>query len=264
MLCPNPKQKEKSIWNFRCLSRSILKYKHMNKDINKRKPHVSNNSGNNEWYTPKYIIDAARRTMGSIDLDPASSEIANRTVQATVFYSKEDDGLIQPWFGNVWLNPPYSKDLIRQFVSAVRNKRSEYDQAIILVNNATETRWFQDLLNVASAVCFVDSRIKFLDMDGKPGNPLQGQAIFYVGSYHSTFVINFSQFGMCRIRCDLKFDLITVPDNSYKNGDMPEQSKFNKNGHSCYALGHKTWKTRKKWVDAPKDKKLIKKYISSV
>ncbi len=51
-----------------------------------KKPHLSQNSGNNEWYTPNYIIDAARKTMGSIDLDPASSAIANQTVMAKKYY----------------------------------------------------------------------------------------------------------------------------------------------------------------------------------
>ena len=155
----------------------------MNTKINIRKPHVSNISGYNEWYTPQYIIDAARKTMGKIDLDPASSDIANRTVQATTYYTKDDDGLSMPWFGNIWLNPPYAKGLIGKFASAIKNKRSDYDQAIILVNNGTETQWFQNFSIVTSAICLVKKRVRFFDINGNLGKPLQGQVIIYVGSH---------------------------------------------------------------------------------
>lgn len=59
-----------------------------------------------EQYTPPKIIDAARFVMGDIDLDPASSALANRTVRATTFYTQEQDGFAKEWCGNVWLNPP--------------------------------------------------------------------------------------------------------------------------------------------------------------
>lgn len=76
-----------------------------------KKPHVANNSGqNNEWYTPPEYTHAARECMGAINLNPASCEIANRTVRATTYYTIEDDGLTKPWYGRVWLNPPYSRN----------------------------------------------------------------------------------------------------------------------------------------------------------
>src|SRR6266849_1217818 len=41
-----------------------------------------------EWYTPKKFIDAARKVLGEIELDPASSQQANRIVKATTFYDE--------------------------------------------------------------------------------------------------------------------------------------------------------------------------------
>src|SRR5260221_7395603 len=63
----------------------------------------------NEWFTPSRYIEAARLVMGSIDLDPASCSEANQTVKAKRYYSIDDNGLEQPWYGNIWLNPPYGR-----------------------------------------------------------------------------------------------------------------------------------------------------------
>jgi ParB family chromosome partitioning protein len=135
--------------------------------------------------------------MGSIDTDPASSDIANKVVDASEYFTKEMDGLYLKWRGNVWMNPPYAQPLINQFAEAVSQKleSGEIDQAIILVNNATETQWFQRMAGVASAVCFPKSRIKFLDPSGKPGAPLQGQAIIYFGNCPKLFRQEFSTYG---------------------------------------------------------------------
>ena len=69
------------------------------------KPHVANNSGDNEWYTPKPYIDAARAVMGNIDIDPASSDEANKIVQASKIYTAEDSGLKHDWAKITWINP---------------------------------------------------------------------------------------------------------------------------------------------------------------
>lgn len=161
-------------------------------------PHVSHNSGENEWYTPTKYIEAARRVLGSIDLDPASSDVANVSVRASHYYTAEDDGLTKEWNGATWMNPPYSQPLISQFCI---KWMKEYDagnitSGIVLVNNATETGWFQTLLSRSSSVCLPKGRVKFIDAAGNPsGAPLQGQAVLYFGENCDTFAREFSGFG---------------------------------------------------------------------
>lgn len=163
-----------------------------------KKPHVAHNAGENEWYTPPEYINAARLTMGGIDCDPASHDKANEIVQAKEYFTKERDGLKQKWHGRVWMNPPYAQPLISQFSMAIVSKyrSGKIEQACILVNNATETAWFQEMMECCECICFIRGRVRFLDVDGKPGAPLQGQAVIYLGDKQRGFVDNFSKFGL--------------------------------------------------------------------
>lgn len=161
-------------------------------------PHVARASGNDEWYTPAPLIEAARRVMGAIDLDPASSESANRLVGAAAYFDAEADGLGQPWAGRVWMNPPYSRGLVDPFVQRLAEhvETGAVTAAVVLVNNATETGWFGRLLDVASAVCLLRGRVRFLVPDAGPAKtPLQGQAVLYVGADCDRFAEVFGDFG---------------------------------------------------------------------
>lgn len=168
-------------------------------EVTKNKQRVVYNSGNNEWYTPEEYIVCARKVMGCIDLDPASSEIANRTVQAEMYYSKEDDGLQHKWYGNVWLNPPYGRKPIVQFVDKLIHELPNIKNAIVLVNNATETKWFGKMVAHASAVCFPNHRVRFYAPDGKIAHPLQGQALLYIGNHVEEFCTAFGDKGWCAL-----------------------------------------------------------------
>ncbi len=162
-----------------------------------KSPHVSQNTGESEWYTPFEYIACAHSVMGRIDLDPASSELANKTVRASKIYTAKDDGLSKVWGGKVWMNPPYSAELVRQFVSKFAKQVNNKDihEGMVLVNNATETQWFNELVSVSNAVLFPSGRVKFLDPSGKPGAPLQGQALTYSGKNLEKFINEFGGFG---------------------------------------------------------------------
>lgn len=87
---------------------------------------VNQTSGNTEWYSPTELVEAARRVMGTIDFDPASSYRANyNIVRATRFCAAPEyeitgeigglpvrrysgGGLELPsWNGRIWMNHPF-------------------------------------------------------------------------------------------------------------------------------------------------------------
>ena len=168
-------------------------------EVVEKRPHVTNNSGQNEWYTPAEYVLIARGVMGGIDLDPATAETAQEYIDAERYFTIDDDGLSNDWSGRVWLNPPYSKDLCGRFAEKLLDHfiAGDVTQAVVLVNNATDTGWFQSLSKIASAVCFPSGRIKFLGADGNEKNtPLQGQAFLYCGNRVQRFAKAFEAIGL--------------------------------------------------------------------
>jgi phage N-6-adenine-methyltransferase len=152
-----------------------------------------------EWQTPERYIESARNVLGVIDLDPASTPEANEIVKASKFYTKEEDGLTRPWFGNVWLNPPYG-GMAKEFVAKLIQEFEYGDvrSAIVLLNaNSTETRWWQPLWQYP--ICFTDHRIKFVSPDGlSESNPTNGSAFVWMGRRStklSAFINQFSKWG---------------------------------------------------------------------
>ena len=166
----------------------------------KKLPPIAYNGGgkNVEWYTPEKFVEAAREVLGDIDCDPASCETANKIVKAKLFYTIENDGLRNEWRGRIWMNPPFSSGLIEQFVNKLLNEldSGNVTSAIVLVDNATETRWFTLLAIHADAICFTNFRINFLSGgDFKAGSPTRGQAFLYFGTGTDKFVEVFQKFG---------------------------------------------------------------------
>ncbi len=159
----------------------------------------------NEWFTPRPYIEAAREVLGEIDLDPASCEFANRTVQAKQYYTKQDNGLMLPWkCRSLWLNPPYGKSaqggsLLQMFVERLRQQYElgNCTEAILLIPVNTATRWFVPLWQ--QPICFPTKRIRFNTENGPSDGAAFPTCLVYFGPNEQRFVEVFSKFG--RISC---------------------------------------------------------------
>lgn len=163
---------------------------------------ASEGRDSDSWFTPARYLNAARLALGGwIDLDPYSSAEANEAVRARYYYTADRPApAAEEWpeCDTAWMNPPYSGKLVleacQKFVAAFRAGR--FKEGIVLVNNATETRFFRLLMFEARAVCFTDHRIAFEAIDGKriSGNP-RAQVFFYFGKDATRFEECFEQFG---------------------------------------------------------------------
>ena len=119
-----------------------------------------------EWYTPRDVFD---RLALRFDLDVASPMSGPLPwVPADRFYSPRENGLMQPWEGRVWCNPPYGPPGV-----AFVHRMVEHNNGVLLVPARTETRWFQHAATHAHAVAFLRDRIHFIREDG-----LQARASF--------------------------------------------------------------------------------------
>ena len=160
--------------------------------------HRAQGTGQNEWYTPAEYIGAVWDVLGTIDLDPASSEIANKVVGADRFFTAEDDGLARKWTAKtLWMNPPYAQPIIYQFIEklALSFAEGRVLEAIVLTHNYTDTAWFHKAEESCNAVCFTRGRIGFLSPNGDKAAPTQGQAFFYFGSNVDRFAKRFRSIG---------------------------------------------------------------------
>lgn len=124
---------------------------------------VLTSSNSDEHNTPSYLVEAAREVLGVIDLDPMSNALANETIRATTYYTKEDDGLNKDWFSNVWLNPPFSlsKLAIPKLINSY--ELGDITQAVLLVKSDVSTQKYK--LLYPYSFCELNSRVKF-----KPNN----------------------------------------------------------------------------------------------
>lgn len=154
---------------------------------------VHNSSESQEWYTPKEVVDSVIAALGEIDIDPCSNSHENPNVPAKVYYTKEDDGLSKDWYGRLYMNPPYGRDVKKWADKALAEiAAGRVTEAVILVAARTDTRAFEALADTCRCWCAVKGRLKFSGCENSAPFP---SAIFYFGTNASTFYHHFVEMG---------------------------------------------------------------------
>ena len=148
-----------------------------------------------ELYSPAEYVDAAREAMGGIALDPASCAVANEVVRAERYYAKDDLGQTRDWRADsVWLNPPRSAPTFDQFIWRMMAdyEAGVFRRGIALVDNSTESDWFQLLGASANAIIFPPKRARLWRSDGDGGKAKSaapvGHALIYFGDRPDRFL----------------------------------------------------------------------------
>ena len=108
--------------------------------------------------TPSYVLDPVRTALGRIALDPCT--LPSNPVGAEQWYTPAEDGLVQPWEGPTFCNPPYGKAR-EPWVERCIAHAATGAAVVLLIPAATDTRIFQRALDTATAVVFVRGRLKF-------------------------------------------------------------------------------------------------------
>ncbi len=152
-----------------------------------------------EHYTPKEIIEAAISVLGAIDLDPCSNSKDTPNVPALEHFTIADDGLSLPWFGRVYMNPPYGR-VIGDWTQKLAGEyqAGNVTEAIALVPGRIDTQWWQSL-GLRYPACFYTGRLVFIGNNDPAPFP---STIFYLGEDIAKFYEVFSAIGQIWTRID--------------------------------------------------------------
>jgi hypothetical protein len=119
--------------------------------------HHSHRAGTVRWLTPPHIVEA----LGKFDLDPCGAP-GHDLAAHTFLLERGDDGLRDPWFGRVWVNPPYGAEAWTWL-----DKLAEHGTGTALIFARTETAGFvATVWAKASALLFLHGRLHFHHADG--------------------------------------------------------------------------------------------------
>ena len=118
-------------------------------------------SESNDWATPQKLFDDLNTEFGPFDLD-VCAEAWN--AKCTRFFSPSDDGLLQPWSGRCWMNPPYGRQIGRWIEKAYREAGNGCT-VVCLIPARTDTSYWHTYVMKADVIRFLRGRIYFVQRE---------------------------------------------------------------------------------------------------
>lgn len=112
------------------------------------------------WATPQYFFDELNEEF-HFDLDVCALP---GNAKCEKYYTPEMDALSQPWYGNVWCNPPYGREVAGWVRRAYLSTATCVANVVVMLLPArTDTRWFHDYIFKSrfTEIRFVKGRLKF-------------------------------------------------------------------------------------------------------
>ena len=125
--------------------------------------HAGTSSVHHHWRTPQGLLEQLYRVF-TFDLDPCSpsSDPKKAPVTAAMHYTEKDDGLQLPWFGTVFVNPPYGKGLGEWIAKASHEATSQHAPTVVMLIPARpDTRYWHKHIAGKASVFFLRGRLKF-------------------------------------------------------------------------------------------------------
>lgn len=149
-------------------------------------------SKSEEHETPEGFFNFLNWAYGPFDLDPAATA---ENTKGKAFFTKEDDGLRQRWFGRVYVNPPYGRNIGQWIGKAIAESvRDEVEQVVMLLPARTDTVWFHELVvPYAQRIIFIRGRLTF----GRAEHAAPFPSMLVIFDRHLTSLAKFDTMTRC-------------------------------------------------------------------
>ena len=126
------------------------------------------------WETPQDLFDKLNAEF-HFDLDVCALP---ENAKCEKYYTPEDDGLLQPWNGVCWCNPPYGRT-IGKWVQKAYETFAGGGTVVMLLPARTDTKWFHEYIYNKAEIRFIKGRLKF--GNSKNAAPFPSMIVVFAG-----------------------------------------------------------------------------------